>query len=140
MVQLQGVKPVALSKVKDTEVRSFIERCLASAADRLPASELLKSPFLLKDDIINDKTSNTMQEPMAFPPNLDLDLEATPIFASLLPNGSVHDEKGSFSLVLRRGGFVLEGDVGGSNPVKLLLRMPVPNGNHKHKKYHLWIA
>ncbi|EES09315.1 hypothetical protein BDA96_05G048300 [Sorghum bicolor] len=133
----EGVKPVALSKVKDAEVRSFIESCLASAADRLPASELLKSPFLLKDDIIinDNKTSKPLQEPIAFPPNLDLDLEATPIFVSLLPNGTVDNGKGSFSLVLRRGGFVLEGDMNGSNPVKLLLRIPVPNGKCKNIEF-----
>ncbi|CAD6258118.1 unnamed protein product [Miscanthus lutarioriparius] len=75
------------------------------------------------------------QEPIAFPPNLDLDLEATPIFVSLLPNGTVDSGKGSFSLVLRRGGFVLEGDMSGSNPVKLLLRIPVPNGKCKNTEF-----
>jgi WNK lysine deficient protein kinase len=88
---------------------------------------------MIDDIIINDKTSNPVQEPIAFPPNLDLDLEATPIFISLLPNGTVDNGKGSFSLVLRRGGFVLEGDMSGSNPVNLLLRIPVPNGNYKHQ-------
>ena len=135
IVQLQGVKPNALSKIKDAEVRSFIESCLALAADRLPASELLKSPFLLKDDIINDKTSKPIQELIAFPPNLDLDLDATPIFVSLLPNGTIDDGKECFSLVLRRGGFVLEGDTRVSNPVNLLLRIPSPNGNHKDRSF-----
>lgn len=131
----EGIKPVALSKIKDVEVRSFIESCLASAADRLPASELLKSPFLLKDDIINDKTSNPAQEPIAFPQNLDLDLDVTPIFVSLLPNGTVCDGKESFSLVLRRGGFVLEGDMSVKDPVNLLLRIPVPNGKCKNIEF-----
>ncbi|CAL4989486.1 unnamed protein product [Urochloa decumbens] len=131
----EGIKPAALSKIKDLEVRSFIESCLASAPDRLPASELLKSPFLLKDDIINDKTSNPVQEPIAFPQNLDLDLDVTPIFVSLLPNGTVCDGKESFSLVLRRGGFVLEGDMSVKNPVKLLLRIPVPNGKCKNIEF-----
>jgi len=91
----------------------------------------------LKDDIIinDNKTSKPLQEPIAFPPNLDLDLEATPIFVSLLPNGTVDNGKGSFSLVLRRGGFVLEGDMNGSNPVKLLLRIPVPNGKCKNIEF-----
>jgi WNK lysine deficient protein kinase len=31
--------------------------------------------------------------------------------------------------VLRRGVFVLEGDMSIKDPVKLLLRIPVPNGN-----------
>ncbi|CAL4995360.1 unnamed protein product [Urochloa decumbens] len=131
----EGIKPAALSKIKDLEVRSFIESCLASAPDRLPASELLKSPFLLKDDIINDKTSNPVQEPIAFPQNLDLDLDVTPIFVSLLPNRTVCDGKESFSLVLRRGGFVLEGDMSVKNPVKLLLGIPVPNGKCKNIEF-----
>lgn len=137
ILQSQGVKPVALSKIKDVEVRSFIESCLTSAADRLPANELLKSPFLLKDDIINDKTCNAAQEPIAFPQNLDLDLDITPIFVSLLPNGTVCDGKESLSLVLRRGGFVLEGNMSVKDPVNLLLRIPVPNGNcYKASKFH----
>ncbi|XP_024519220.1 probable serine/threonine-protein kinase WNK9 [Selaginella moellendorffii] len=41
-----GIKPAALDKVKDPEVRSFIQKCLATASKRLPARELLKDPFL----------------------------------------------------------------------------------------------
>lgn len=42
----QGKKPAALDKVKDPEVRTFIEKCLAIASRRLPARELLMDPFL----------------------------------------------------------------------------------------------
>ncbi|TVU26774.1 hypothetical protein EJB05_29335 [Eragrostis curvula] len=122
----EGIKPAALSKVKDAEVRNFIESCLASAADRLPASELLNSSFLQKDDI-NEKGSISVREPVAFPQNLDLDLEATPIFVSMVPNGAVNDGKESCSLVLRRGEVVLEGNMSVVNPVTLLLRLPDPN-------------
>ncbi|KAJ0976516.1 hypothetical protein J5N97_011990 [Dioscorea zingiberensis] len=41
-----GIKPASLSKVKDLEVKAFIEKCLVPAAQRLPAKELLKDPFL----------------------------------------------------------------------------------------------
>ncbi|XP_043722873.1 probable serine/threonine-protein kinase WNK7 isoform X2 [Telopea speciosissima] len=41
-----GIKPAALSKVKDPEVKQFIEKCLVPADQRLPAKELLKDPFL----------------------------------------------------------------------------------------------
>ncbi|XP_058084647.1 probable serine/threonine-protein kinase WNK6 [Magnolia sinica] len=41
-----GIKPAALGKVKDPEVKILIEKCLAPAAQRLPAKELLKDPFL----------------------------------------------------------------------------------------------
>ncbi|KAJ1378264.1 Serine/threonine-protein kinase, active site [Sesbania bispinosa] len=41
-----GIKPVALSKVKDPETKSFIEKCLVPASQRLSAKELLMDPFL----------------------------------------------------------------------------------------------
>lgn len=41
-----GIKPLALAKVKDLEIRHFIEKCLLPASERLPAKELLKDPFL----------------------------------------------------------------------------------------------
>ena len=47
-----GVRPAALGKVRDPEVRAFIERCLAQPRARPSASELLKDPFFsgLDDD------------------------------------------------------------------------------------------
>lgn len=41
-----GIKPAGLSKVKDPLVKEFIEKCLVPVSERLPASELLKDPFL----------------------------------------------------------------------------------------------
>ncbi|KAG9444357.1 hypothetical protein H6P81_015697 [Aristolochia fimbriata] len=41
-----GIKPAALNKVKDLEVKAFIEKCIGPVAQRLPAKELLKDPFL----------------------------------------------------------------------------------------------
>ncbi|KAI9092211.1 hypothetical protein K1719_027711 [Acacia pycnantha] len=46
-----GIKPAALGKVSDPQVRQFIEKCLVPASMRLPASELLKDPFLATDDM-----------------------------------------------------------------------------------------
>ncbi|XP_058068879.1 probable serine/threonine-protein kinase WNK11 [Magnolia sinica] len=40
-----GVGPQAMNKVKDPEVRSFIERCIAMPRARPSASDLLKDPF-----------------------------------------------------------------------------------------------
>lgn len=47
---LQGRKPDALYKVKDPEVRQFVEKCLATVSLRLSALELLNDPFLQLDD------------------------------------------------------------------------------------------
>jgi hypothetical protein len=46
---LQGKKPASLEKVKDQEVRQFVEKCLEPVSHRLPARELLMDPFLQVD-------------------------------------------------------------------------------------------
>ncbi|XP_004494680.1 probable serine/threonine-protein kinase WNK9 [Cicer arietinum] len=45
-----GKKPDALYKVKEPEVREFVDKCLATASLRLSARELLDDPFLRIDD------------------------------------------------------------------------------------------
>ncbi|KAG8370203.1 hypothetical protein BUALT_Bualt14G0092700 [Buddleja alternifolia] len=47
---ISGKKPDALYKVKDPEVRRFVEKCVATVSDRLSAWELLNDPFLQIDD------------------------------------------------------------------------------------------
>ncbi|KAJ8421781.1 hypothetical protein Cgig2_011506 [Carnegiea gigantea] len=51
-----GVRPAALDKVKDPEVKAFIEKCLAQPRARPSASELLADPFFaaLDDDDDDD--------------------------------------------------------------------------------------
>ncbi|CAJ1937879.1 unnamed protein product [Sphenostylis stenocarpa] len=41
-----GIKPAALSKVIDPDMKAFIEKCLVPASQRLSAKELLMDPFL----------------------------------------------------------------------------------------------
>ena len=40
-----GAMPAAMGKVKDPEIRAFIERCVATPRARPSASELLQDPF-----------------------------------------------------------------------------------------------
>ncbi|PKU64848.1 probable serine/threonine-protein kinase WNK1 isoform X1 [Dendrobium catenatum] len=47
---ISGKKPKALRKVKDPEVRQFVEKCLAKVSKRLSARELLNDPFLQIDE------------------------------------------------------------------------------------------
>ncbi|XP_021897107.1 probable serine/threonine-protein kinase WNK9 isoform X1 [Carica papaya] len=47
---ISGKKPEALYKVKDPEVRQFVEKCLATVSCRFSARELLKDHFLQIDD------------------------------------------------------------------------------------------
>ncbi|XVF57280.1 hypothetical protein PTKIN_Ptkin06aG0192300 [Pterospermum kingtungense] len=51
---ISGRKPDALYKVKDPEVRQFVEKCLATVSWRLSAIELLNDPFLQIDDCESD--------------------------------------------------------------------------------------
>ncbi|CAI8584272.1 unnamed protein product [Vicia faba] len=47
-----GIRPAALNKVKDSEVKDFIEKCLAQPRVRPSADELLKDPFF--DELVDD--------------------------------------------------------------------------------------
>ncbi|XP_078434413.1 putative serine/threonine-protein kinase WNK9 [Wolffia australiana] len=64
-----GIKPVALSKVTDPEVKAFIEKCIAPAKERFSAKALLMDPFLLADslpqpvtDVINGNMYSTRNQ------------------------------------------------------------------------------
>lgn len=55
-----GVKPLALNKVKDTQVKAFIHKCLGQPRNRPSASQLLEDPFfagLDDDETIDTATS-----------------------------------------------------------------------------------
>ncbi|CBI23172.3 unnamed protein product, partial [Vitis vinifera] len=54
-----GVKPAALSRVGDPQVKQFIEKCLVPASLRLSAEELLKDPFLASENS-KDRVCNTL--------------------------------------------------------------------------------
>ncbi|KAG5102895.1 hypothetical protein JHK84_047864 [Glycine max] len=47
-----GVRPAALNKVKDPEVKAFIEKCLAQPRARPSATKLVRDPFF--DEIVDD--------------------------------------------------------------------------------------
>ena len=44
--KLHGIKPGSLSKVGDSELKAFIEKCLVPATERSSAGKLLEDPFL----------------------------------------------------------------------------------------------
>ncbi|KAL6641849.1 hypothetical protein ACP70R_020030 [Stipagrostis hirtigluma subsp. patula] len=115
----QGKKPAALYKVKDVEVRSFIENCLAPVAERLPASELLKSSFLQNDD----------------------SMSVPPVSVSLVEIENVTKDEDQFdSFVFRKGEFLLKGNMEVTNPVCLWLRFPDPFGCYKTAEFPLDVA
>ncbi|CAL5018847.1 unnamed protein product [Urochloa decumbens] len=48
-----GVKPAALAKIADPEVKQFIEKCLVPASQRASAKELLQDPFICPDNTLH---------------------------------------------------------------------------------------
>lgn len=52
-----GVKPQALNKIANPEVKVFIEKCIAEPKARPSASELLKDPFFF--ELNNDDESES---------------------------------------------------------------------------------
>ncbi|KAF4381235.1 probable serine/threonine-protein kinase WNK11 [Cannabis sativa] len=55
-----GVRPCALSKVRNPEVKAFIEKCLAQPMARPSAADLLKDPFF--DEVVDDDDENKNDE------------------------------------------------------------------------------
>lgn len=75
-----GIKPAALGKINDPEVRSFIEKCLVPASQRSTAAELLNMPFLSCEypaDCsplqLSDLTPNSNYSIKSDSPSMDLD-------------------------------------------------------------------
>lgn len=59
---LQGVKPAALGKVHDPQIKEFIEKCLVPVSQRFSAKELLKDPFLQVEN-----PREPMRDPLKLP-------------------------------------------------------------------------
>ncbi|KAA8536961.1 hypothetical protein F0562_029439 [Nyssa sinensis] len=81
---ISGRKPDALYKVKDPEVRQFVEKCLATVSLRLSARELLNDPFLQIDDCEFDSRPVECRRELEYTtdsllrqPFLELDYEGT---------------------------------------------------------------
>lgn len=108
----EGKKPAALSKVEDAELRSFIEICLAPVAERLPASELLRSSFLQND----------------------VSIPVPPISVSLVSSVK-EDVQQSTNIVLRKGDFLLKGDMHVTDDINLRIRFPDPSGCFKNADF-----
>ncbi|CAM8947823.1 unnamed protein product [Rhodiola kirilowii] len=143
-----GIKPEALSKVKDAEVRQFIEKCLLPASQRSSAKELLNDSFLQVDlfernhsmhlpDIVLPKVgpfgdrcllSEGPSRSRCRTPSLDIDaLEDSerPII-NFAPGGCQN------RLEIRRTSrgslFQLKGEINDENSISLTLRIADRNG------------
>ncbi|CAN6547992.1 unnamed protein product [Malus baccata var. baccata] len=83
---ITGKKPEALFKVKDPEVRRFVEKCLVTVSRRLSARELLRDPFLQVDEYGYDLRPIEYQGDM---------YEIGPLLRQ--PHSALHQSNSSFS-------------------------------------------
>ncbi|CAI8619100.1 unnamed protein product [Vicia faba] len=110
-----GIKPVALSRVIDPEIKSFIEKCLVPATQRMSAKELLMDPFVQ----VNGSAKN-----ISFPlPDI------------VLPKLGASENRGMIVEIRRlKGGdtFFLKGDQNDENSVSLVLRIADQKGQARN--------
>lgn len=137
---LQGIKPASLDKVKDPQVKQFIEKCLVPAAERLPAKELLKDPFLQCDnpkELVRDplQLPNILPKIVHLPPSeplsmdIDYDYKLASVSSSTKTgNGIPCSPRLEFQRTNRSYGFRLEGEKNEDNTVSLILRIADPCG------------
>ncbi|CAL5055062.1 unnamed protein product [Urochloa decumbens] len=60
-----GVKPAALARIADPQVKQFIEKCLVPASQRASAKALLQDPFLCPDNTHGSGTKFSSPSPKA---------------------------------------------------------------------------
>ncbi|CBI37576.3 unnamed protein product, partial [Vitis vinifera] len=122
-----GIKPAALSKIKDLEVKMFIEKCLVPASQRLSAKKLLNDPFFQVDGL-------TKNHPLQLP-------DILPIITSM--DNSV--DGGPYSLCMEvqraKGGnfFLLKGEGNDENSISLILRIADQNGRLRNIHFMFYL-
>ncbi|XXG43297.1 hypothetical protein AAC387_Pa01g3364 [Persea americana] len=139
-----GIKPASLDKVKDPQVKQFIEKCLVPAAERLPAKELLKDPFLQCDnpkELVRDplQLPNILPKIVHLPPSeplsmdIDYDYKLASVSSSTKTgNGTPCSPRLEFQRTNRSYGFRLKGEKNEDNTVSLILRIADPCGKIKN--------
>ncbi|KAI9073203.1 hypothetical protein K1719_044812 [Acacia pycnantha] len=116
-----GIKPASLRKVKDSQIKEFIEKCIVSASQRLSAEELLKDPFLqvesprgpIRDPLpLSCQTPKAMDMSKSDPLSVNIDVEYKQIFKSTNTesySGSPHSPVLEFQRTHKNNEFRLKG-------------------------------
>ncbi|KAH7840414.1 hypothetical protein Vadar_016496 [Vaccinium darrowii] len=126
-----GVKPAGLCKVKDPQVREFIDKCLVPASMRMSASELLKDPFLSIENLkvppqLHSYVPNSLNVPR--PDSFAMEIDTG---HNLLSYSNCTKSSGEVThvsaLELRRfngkNEFKLEGEINGDDSISFTLRI-----------------
>ncbi|KAI4303426.1 hypothetical protein MLD38_039059 [Melastoma candidum] len=129
----KGIKPAALFKVDDPQIKEFIEKCLIPACDRPSAKELLDDIFLQTKG-----TKQPIREPLPFPNpsprsmnlsgplSMDVDTDYKQLFLSTYTESnaeSPHQPVLEFQRTNKKNEFRLRGLKNDDNSVSLTLRI-----------------
>ncbi|XP_058085220.1 probable serine/threonine-protein kinase WNK6 [Magnolia sinica] len=135
-----GIKPASLGKVQDPQVKQFIEKCLLPAAERLPAKELLKDPFLqsnnpkepVRDPVqLPNVVPRTVNLPKSGPLSMEIDSDYKQVSISTsteTSNGTAHVPCLEFQRINRNNKFSLKGEKNDDNSISLTLRIADEHG------------
>ncbi|KZV25678.1 hypothetical protein F511_04739 [Dorcoceras hygrometricum] len=109
-----GIKPASLEKVKDPEVRIFVEKCISKVSERLSAKELLMDPFLQPDEDSENRGYSLKSQPQ-----------------NAVDNGSQYKSGKETESFIPEGSrdFTVQGQRKDHNTIFLKLRMADPSGH-----------
>ncbi|XP_020084835.1 probable serine/threonine-protein kinase WNK4 isoform X1 [Ananas comosus] len=145
-----GTKPAGLAKVSDPQVKHFIEQCLVSASERLPAKDLLKDPFL-QCNSTKEFTSATIEHPIVPPKTVDgpsdfLYMDIDSDYKSLpISTGTENSNISSYmpGLELKRvynnNELSLKGEKKDDNSISLVLRIFESRGRAKNIHFFFYL-
>ncbi|KAK9122220.1 hypothetical protein Syun_019837 [Stephania yunnanensis] len=143
-----GIKPASLGKVKDLQVKQFIEKCLVPASMRLPAKELLKDPFLQSDDP-KELSRHPLEihylmpkvPSLSGPLSLDMDSDYKQISGGTQNsnNGNPSYPILEFQMTNQNNEFRLKGEKNGDNSVSLILRIADTDGKARNIHFPFYL-
>ncbi|PUZ77020.1 hypothetical protein GQ55_1G337500 [Panicum hallii var. hallii] len=134
-----GVKPAALAKIADPQVKQFIEKCLVPASERSSAKELLQDPFLCHDNKHGPAVAKFSPAPKAADISLaslqmDVDTCESSPASSGKENGYVapHAQVLEFTRTNKNTELKLKGEKLDNNSVSLVLRIADLSGHARN--------
>ncbi|KAL0329153.1 UNVERIFIED_CONTAM: Serine/threonine-protein kinase WNK8 [Sesamum radiatum] len=142
-----GIKPAAFGKVKDPEIKRFIEKCLVPASHRLSAAELLKEPFVLyeysKDYTYGPPqlSPNSLNSLRSDCPSMDLDPSCKRLSGSTCPESMSETSMSILELhrCTERNEFALKGEKHDDSSISLTLRIADCSGRVRNVHFIFYL-
>ncbi|PRQ58543.1 putative protein kinase WNK-NRBP family [Rosa chinensis] len=137
-----GVKPAALGKVHDPQIKKFIEKCLVPMSERSSAKELLKDPFLqvenprepMRDPLkLPNQNLKALNLPKSGPFSMDIDSDYKQLSVSTCTGSNDGSPQVlEFQRKSKNNEFRLRGTKSDDNSVSLTLRIADACGKVKN--------